>query len=516
MRDSFFEKTRIWGDRILILFCILEILLYFSSWNILGCIMTIISWIIFSRIFLKRRVIILHPFSFLVFLSMSLYRILPLFATLLEGKPISYKFENAVETFTLETLLYIISSIAFYLSIKNQPKNNFIQRFLLQWHFYNPPASHVLWILGVIGLCIKFIFSYIGTIEIGNIIGKFFITFTFFQYAPLILLFPNLYIPSSDQVFKKNTKIILYACFLILLSFSGNSREVLLEPIGSLTLLYALALLRSSQTKSNFISKKVILGGVLIAAFIFPILTDISDAMLINRGIRSEVSSSELFSKTFSTFLDKEKLARERKYREAEKPIITNYKEGWTEEYLNNFAFNRYCNMRITDITLYHANNVGYNNEIMRKDWYEQLLRNLPSPILKSLHINIDKNNIYSRGDLLFATSTHTTIFPGFRVTSHIADGLATFGYFYFFIQFVIFFLQFKLLDCYLFYYKGNVIYSIYGLICIFDFLGMFRNANGCLGEAGFIIRGFIQSCLIFILTYTIINKGVKVYKNLL
>lgn len=506
MKDTF-DKIRTWGDRFLILFCFLEIVLYFSLWNIMGCIMTIISWLIFSRIFLKKNIILLHPFSFLVFLSMSLYRILPLFATLLEGKPISYKFENALETFILETFLYSISALAFYLAIRKKPKNNFIQRFLFKFHFYTPPSPRTLWILGFIGLCIKLIFSTIGNIEIGNVVGKFFITFTFFQYAPLILLFPTLYIPSSNQAFKKNKTVLFYAFLLILLSFAGNSREALLEPIGSLILLYALAILKQTSQKNIYISKKILIGGIFAAIFILPILTDISDAMLINRNIRSEVSSSELFSKTLDTFLDKEKLAKERKYRENEAPTITNYREGWTEEYLNNFAFNRYCNMRITDITLFHANQTGYNNPIMKKDWEEQILKTFPSPILKSLGINLNKNNIYSRGDILFAISTHTAIFPGFRVTSHVADGLATFGYLYFLIQFILFFLQFKLLDCYLFYHKGNVIYSVYGLICIFDFLGMFRNANGCIDEAGFIIRGFIQSCLIFILTYTLVNK---------
>lgn len=512
MKDVFFKKTRIWGDWILALFCILEMLLYFSLWNIMGCIMTIISWLIFSRIFLKRHIIVLHPFSFLVFFSMSLYRILPLFATFLEGKPISYKFENAIETFTLETSLYLVSALAFYLTIKRNPKNNFIQRILFRLHFYTPPTPWILWTLGGIGLCIKLIFSAIGQIETGNAIGKFFITFTFFQYAPLILLFPNLYNPFSNIVFQKNKKILFYVFFLILLSFAGNSREALLEPIGTFILLYALATLKSAKS-SKLISKKIIIGGIITAAFILPILTDISDAMLINRNIRSEVSSSELFSRTLDTFLNKEKLAQERKNREDSKPIITNYQEGWTEEYLNNFAFNRYCNMRISDITLYHAHRTGYNNEKMQNDWEEQILRIFPSPILKTFGINIDKSYIYSRGDLLFATSTHTTIFPGFRVTSHIADGLATFGYFYFLIQFILFLLQFKLLDCYLFYHKRNVIYSTYGLICIFDFLAMFRNANGCIGEVGFIIRGFIQSCLIFILTYALIYKIAKYLK---
>lgn len=507
MSHSFLQEIRKWGDRILIIFCLLEIVLFFSSWNIAGCAMTAVSWYIFSRIFLKRHIIILHPFSFLVFLSMSMYRILPLFATLLEGKPISYKFENAIVTFTLETLLYMVSALAFYFTIKSKPRNNCINRFLYQCGFYKMPTPKILWALGFMGLAIRFIFMSVGSIEMGNVIGKFFITFTFFQYAPIILLFPNLYNPHTQETFRKNKSVIFYTCLLILLSFSGNSREALLVPIGTVILLFSLSLLRN-RSKHNLLSKKIVVGIAIACAVIMPMLSDVSDAMLINRDIRSEVSRKELFARTLNTFLDKEKLAQARSERESDAPQITNYKEGWTEEYLSNFAFNRYCNMRVSDITLYHASQAGFGNPVLYEDFFDFIMRQFPTPVLNFFGFNIDKSeHLYSRADLLYAVSTQTAVFSGFRVTSHVADGLVTFGYLYFIIQFILFFIQFKLLDCYLFYTKGGAIYSIYGMVCIFDFLGMFRNANGCLGEVAFIIRGFVQSCLIFIIAYNLIYR---------
>lgn len=34
---------------------------------------------------------------------------------------------------------------------------------------------------------------------------------------------------------------------------------------------------------------------------------------------------------------------------------MISYSEGWDETYVDNFLLNRYCNMRITDETLYYA-----------------------------------------------------------------------------------------------------------------------------------------------------------------
>ena len=144
----------------------------------------------------------------------------------------------------------------------------------------------------------------------------------------------------------------------------------------------------------------------------------------------------------------------------------------------------------------------------MQKDYIDRIIKLIPDPILKNLNINIDKDYIYSRGDYLYSLSTNAPIMAGFRVTSHVADGLCTFGYWYFIIQFILFYIQFKLLDCFVYYKRHRVMYSICGLIFTYQFIGQFRNSQGCFGEIGFIIRGWIQIIflyfIILILTKTI------------
>lgn len=508
MEHQLLENTRKIGDIALFIACLLEIILFYSPTNIVGCFMTIVSWLIFSRVFLHRHIILLHPFGFIVFLSMSMYRILPLFATLLEFKPISYKFEMGEKTFLLELLLYLISCLAFGLVTHRTPSNNFISNTLYSIGFHNPLKKSQLWCFGFIGFFIQVYLLFTTEIEIGDIFHKFIQAITFAKYAPIIMLFPILYNPYSKEVFKSNLKVFVYIIIIIILCFAGNSRQALLEPIMLITMLSFLAIIKSKASYEKYISSKTPFIALIIIFILLPQLSDISNAMLIVRGSRHELSNKEIFYQTIGLYFDKEELSQRYKNYQLSQVVINKNNEGWSEEYLNNFAFNRYCNIRISDLTLYHANQISYKKQLMQRDYIDRIIKLIPNPILKILNVNIDKDNIYSRGDYLYSLSTNAPIMAGFRVTSHVADGLCTFGYWYFIIQFILFYIQFKLLDCFVYYKRHRVMYSICGLIFTYQFIGQFRNAQGCFGEIGFIIRGWIQIIflyfIILLLTKTI------------
>lgn len=59
---------------------------------------------------------------------MFFYRFLPLPATLLENKPITYGLQIPYMTFLFETLLFIVSSFAFRFSFSLNRKNNKLQK----------------------------------------------------------------------------------------------------------------------------------------------------------------------------------------------------------------------------------------------------------------------------------------------------------------------------------------------------------------------------------------------------
>lgn len=499
-----------YGNIVVLICIIIELLVWPSLNNLAGCLMTIVSWLIFSKIGLNEQVVREHTFAWLVFLSMSMYRILPLMATMLEGNSIGYNFVLPFETYCGETLLYIVSALAFYIAINYKRPLQFLKRILFKCGFYSQVSDKVLWGIGLFGFCLN-LYVLGSKIETGDVIGKTLVGFTFLQFAPLLLFFPVLYKEDDNRVFVYDFKCLCYLILLIVVAFATNSREAILEPIGTFVLLFLLSYINCEKNIRHTINKKYIVYGVFLIIFVFPIINDISLAMLYNRTFRNDISRTELFSRTMETFLDKEKmetlyLLKEKKEERGTIISMKNTKK-WSEIYVSNFALNRYCNLKVSDNTLYHAQKVGFSNDFMYKDFWTEIVALLPTPILKFLGVYYDKDERYSRGDKLKALSENRHPLGSYLVTSHLADGLLTFGYWYFPIEFLLFFIRFLFLDTFLLRYKGRVYYSVLGLITIFSFLAMFRNAGGCCDSLSYLLRGYWQDVILFVIAFSLLRK---------
>jgi hypothetical protein len=504
---------RKWLDIILYISILGEIIFFFSLANLAGCLMTWIVWLIFRTFFLKREIILEHPFAFLTFLSMFLSRYIPLPATLLEGKPITYGFEVPFDTFFYETLMFLVSSLAFYAATKRKNReNNIIQKILLRLGFFEANTI-TIWLMGFIGIFARLQqLSVANEIEYGDVNNKFLAGLLYLQYAPIILLFPTLSrIPVSNR---GKTLIWIYVSFIVLASLATNSRQAMLFPIFTIILLFFLYLLKNNESIYKFLSpiKIIVIGTIVI--FGLELVSDISLAMLYTRGSRSNISRGDLFDKTLETLQSDQIMNNLRNASLEERSTINSYNEGWDERYLNNFMLNRYGNLRVSDQTLFYAKKIGYANTKMQESFFEKVLATFPLPFLNMLGININKDLSYSPGDMLSLIAGDRTFLGGFRITSLVADGLATFGYLAFLIQFVLLYLSFILIDSFVFYKKKTTLFSIFGLMNVFSFFGMYRSSIGTIVPLVYIIRGFWQQCFTFwivtFLIHTIVNKFIR------
>ncbi|TDT46734.1 hypothetical protein CLV90_0792 [Maribacter spongiicola] len=482
----------------LILAIIIEIILFPSLENFFGCAMALISYSIF-RFFLKDFYVINYPFTFFLYLSMFLYRYLPLIATILEMKPITFGFERPYITFIGETAWFLMASLAFYLSCNHTnaiSKNNILQTTLYKYKFYHSNAV-IFWSMGIIGILVKLYTLAAGEIELGDVTGKFFKALEYFQYAPLILAFPKL----SKIEYSKRNLVFIYTIFVIILSIASNSRRQMLIPIGTIVLLYFLYLVVSKKKISELLWTKKFLAIIVCGYLIFNIITNLSVAMLYNRTLRNNITRKELFSKTIETIQNQELMARLKVTNNNKQNQLEGYHSGWTENYLDNFMMNRYANMRISDETIYYAEIRGYASNVMQLDFFKKNIAVLPTPILNFFNINVNKLDlIHSRGDILYGKG-----FGGYRVTSHLGDGLATFGYWYFPLQFVILLFVFKLTNIFTLISGNKIFYAPFALLTVFSFLGRYRNAGGIIGDFGYLTRGFIQDLFTYLLVFHLI-----------
>lgn len=489
---------RKWMGIILYLSVALEII-FFPSWaNLAGCVMELIVWYIFRTFFFKKKIILEHFFSFLTFLSMFLARYIPLPATLLEGKPITYGFEGPFQTFFWETIMFIVASLAFYAAIQTKDRrNNLIQRTLHRLQFFKTDAI-TLWFLGFIGLAVRIQqLSVAGEVQYGDVSNKFLAGLIYLQYAPILMLFPAL--SGLKYQRRRNLLVWLYTSLIFVASFATNSRQSMIYPIFTIVLLFFLYLLKENVSIFRILSPGKILIISLSVLFGLNFLSDVSVAMLANRSIRSDIGRAELFEKTVETLQNEELMNRLRNNSLEKRSTLITYNMGWDENYLDNFMLNRYGNLRVSDQTIYYAEKIGFQNIKMQESFFDKVLAIYPLPILSFLGIKLDKNQLqYSPGDMLYMIGGGRNALGTFRVTSLIADGLATFGYLCFPILFILLYFSFRLLDCLIFHSKDKIVYSTLGLISVFDFLGMFRNSISCTVPVAFILREFWQLCITF------------------
>lgn len=486
------------GGYLLILICVLgECIFFFSLPNLLGCLMCFLSWWTFSH-FLKEQIILNHPFAWLFYLSMVLYRYLPLIATFFDGKPITYGFEMPYETFLGEILLFFVQTLAFYHVVYYGFSFSKLKNFLRKISFFDYFTAKSIWIMGLIGIIAFFLVRDMGEVQFGDVGGKFLAPLSAMRLIPIVLFFPSL-CPIEGKTASKRV-LWLYLIFLEILSLSGNSREHLIYPIGTYFILYFLQLVKQRENISAFVYSARFPLFVILFVVLINLLSVASNSMLLNRSIRKDVTSSELLEHQLKSFGDKKQQAEER---------FSSYNMGWDETYVDNFMLNRYCNMRITDETLYYADKLPgtyeLGNPMMREFFLDRLLANFPLPIMKILSINIDKRNLdFSEGDYLVAISSNSVLVSGYRVASHLGLGLATFGLLYFPIQYVLLIILFCLFDTLVDIENGRIIYSLAGLAVVFEMVGRFRNATGCVSDVGFIQRDYWQNLFLYWITFKV------------
>lgn len=484
----------------------LELLFFPSIENLAGCFMMATVTIIFTTFFLKRDIIVEHPFPFMMFLSMFLYRYLPLPCTMLERKPVSYGMEVAVETFLLETLSFLMGCIAFSVICRSSTKIRGLRIWYNTFHFYDEPSDKLIWIIGLMGIVARAATISLGDLE--NVNGALMTLVSGivkFRYMPLILFFPGLFKKDYEKPIDFAKPILwIYIIIVEILNLATNSRNEILYPIGIIVLLWLLAMCLE-KTKINQILAPKRLIVILIFGFIsVSFLTTASDAMLSVRNVRSNVGFFDLLKLTIEEM--KGISADEVVDSLTEVPKVDSYSEGWTEEYLDNAFLNRYANMRVSDETLFYVTQLDDNGiKSLREDFNNRILSIAPQPLLNLLGTDINKAKYHnSRGDVLcyYAGYGNSYTLYNYIVTSHLADGIVEFGAFYFPIQCLLWIVCFKLQDLFTTVFKDKRVYSLYGLMSIYAFLAQFRNANGVFTDIGYILRSYWQGIFIFIIVY--------------
>ncbi len=506
--NSILKIGRITLILITVVSIIFEMILFPSTDNLLGCIMMLVSTILFSA-FLEESYVTNAPFSFFMLCSIFLFHYLPVPATLVILRPVSYGMENASMTFVLETIMFVIACIAFKFAFKMSKSNKTGKKILKSLGFYQQLSTRIIWIIGLMGCLGKIYALSNGFVDSVDIILKGLNVLYYYMYMPVILFFPCLYKNNRDEgISLKNKSVWIYLVFITILNLATNSRNELITPFIIIVLLYFLSLVYCNINIKRVLSPSIIVKYILIFYVSITFFTSVSQSMLLNRSIRSDVSFLELIDSTVDTILDDNFGDVWDNYNGSSEEV-TAYSSGWTENYLESQWLNRFSNIRITDEVLYLSRLISKQEKsLLLKDFADRVVSTYPQPIVQFLDPSFNKADYdYSRGDILYVYSGIGDLsnFGGYRVTSNLGDGLATFGLIYFPLQFLVWYIVMRMLNTFSYRSYGvGRIYSSFGLLQAYASLARFQNADGIIKDIQYILRGFCEDAILFVIVVLI------------
>lgn len=505
---KFISLFRFWSLRILVCLVLVESIVFLDSINILGCFYALYGWSLILIFVLKPEIIQRHPLPSIIVIGYGLCSFyLPLPATLLEGKPITFNLDVPQAVF-FQGMIAITATVAafrLYISLYNLNWNkpSRLRVFLTRLNLYTPPTDFQMWIMGVLGLFCIYKMSAGAHLEddSGSLTSRFLQGFFPLAYCPYYILMKDIYSVGGRKVVKKvNWIFVIYSILILVVAFMTNHRSTFMKVIMGLGFVYFLGLLLNRFSYRVFTPKKILLYGLLFWLLTGPLM-DIGLAMVTVRGQKHNITASELVNETIDVFFDKELLAMEKKLWDG--TIVNNI--WWDEHYLDNIFLGRLCNLKASDLSLFHADRIEDKSK-MRSFIRDFSFGLLPSPLLNGLGIKIDKEviNTASYGDFLYYYSTGDYYGLESKRQAHLEGaGLGTFGYLYLVILVFLLIILFSLMDLLVFYKENKTLITIPALT-IMPMLFTFFNYEGLSTFIGFTIRGWIQLIFLYVIVFKV------------
>jgi len=479
---------------------LLEIFLFPQIENIIGAIISIVIFELFSKYVYSKQNIKRYPLSIFAFSALFVFCYLPIIMTLIDGHPITFKMTKPILTFNHQLLFVIITILAFQFS-----KKSFIEHSLSSFFnkniFVNPLNKVQILILSIIGI-ISRIYTLFFVDESGG--GGLAVTFGYLIYTPLIFVFKNL---SGENIHVNKKYIYIYMLFIMALGVGTNKRSFVFMIVFFYILLYVL---NAFVMQKYIFSLKQIIIGVVLFLFVSGPITDFALSMVIVRSYKEDVSATALVNKTLQVFNDKETLAYARNSFFSDRETGNVY-EAWNEYYVNNLFFERYCNYRVADATLCNAYKIGFCNDNMKDYFIWFLQSSFPGPLLKVLGCKVDKTKYedFSTNDILMKQS-FGRIAGGHMVGGDVGLGLATMGWWFYLIHFVVFYIIFSVLNAMVTYKQNNtVVMPLIALLLINRIFRLFVFDDGIAQD----IRFIIWELPFFVICYMIIRKLLYKFK---
>lgn len=503
-----------WILAILFILTFLEIFIFPEFENVYGCFTFIIAWGFLSVFVMNQQNVNKCFLPFLALFGLGIcFFFLPLLITMIEGKPLTFRFQCPTQTFNYQLINLLMLILAYRVCLNVYKSQNILSKLWSKLGYFTPPTDKQIWAMGIIGVLSQiFLLLIMGTDEAraenlgfwGHLLG---VTKNFACF-PVLLLFKNLYnINERSKPNKKN--IILYLIILLTLGLATGKRTAIFSYLVTIAMCYVVPIF--TENRRIFSHRTLLIGFICIYLVTGPI-ADLAAAMALGRDNSERTSSSETFQNIIELYQDKERLNAMYKTFLMTTDNAGDNLSGWSEYYVDNIMMDRFCNLRVCDMSIDYANKLGFNNPIMHRYFKNQLLFTIPTPFLEILGIYVNKFKFqYTPGDLMSMESLNIGHYHGYRVAGDVGIGLYLWGDMYFIYAFFIYFAFFYFLSsivCYKEY--AHLIFPLPILVDLFRYFLLFNNSTGIVGVCVTLLRTGWQVIVVYCIILLIIKKVIK------
>lgn len=495
--------------------CFLELFFFFSIENALGVITFLYGWHITKNCCLREYWFQKYPLVVMSMFSLVLmYYYFPLMFTLLDGNSLTHNLEIPITTFIYQTIYITCLNISFFIFRRTYRPKNFFTHIFSKIGIYRLPKPSEVWGLAFIGF---FAFIYNLATSSGDaeesfangVLPQLMNFLQGFCFVPACFFVKDLYFP--DTILRQNKKkALIYFIFIILFAIATSRRSLMIQPIFMILITtFLIFIIREKIVKI----KTKILFYIICGLLALQPIQDLATAMIYVR-ITSNTTSDKMFNEIIKIYNDKELLRRIHAQLKNESNADS-YIAGWNETYISNEFIERYCNLKVADMSNYYVEKIGFANSQFLSFTHDYIVGILPTPILKIFNSDIDKSELrQSPGDKIFGIYTGHSYLGYYRVFSHIGTGMAIMGYWYF--PFVIFFtlIVWFLLACLCTSAYSNLRLPLVAIIYIYSYSILFIHSGGLFTHILFICRTFWQQIIVIAVTMWFIRFILKFFNN--
>lgn len=479
-KTDIIDTIKRWVTRILLISCFFEMVFFYSSANLYGCLTLIYGWLLVASCVLKREYIQKYPLPTIALFTLGIcYYFLPIVITLLEGKPLTFNFQVPNLTFSNQIINLTVVVLAFRLVIKIYRPNCWLNKLWNKIGYMSVLNEKQIWVIGIIGLL-----ALLSTVaeqgqdkeyqSTGNLIGIVIHSISLFSLAPVCLYFKYLYGDRSETKTKGFVKF--YIVILMAIGMATTRRVLIFNSVFTILLIYIFIVLYNNK---RLLSGKNVIIAIVLGYLVVGPLADMAMAMILNRQSVYSSSASKTFEDVWKLYNDKEKLKTTYNFFMATLDNGGDNREGWSEYYVDNIFLDRFCNLRTIDGTLYNAEKAGFGCYEGSRYYESYWINELPGFITSTLGLKKDFQGTATDHMVVSNFSGDRYNLNGFKVGGETGIGLWMFGYSYYLIAFLTYLVVFYFLCSFVNFKGGTLLVPLPILVTFRLYWFLFLNANG-------------------------------------